>query len=133
MGRGKHSVEDAINITVFKFDCAAAFTLTSNQCLVVPMLDRPLHGCRSTLRVTSFGLLRQLRGLQPLKPKRTLQLRPSFCQPRSSISDYSEKLPWTGFWRASRAPAPRIESVLRATLLVGSIYNRMPFLRITFV
>jgi hypothetical protein len=99
--------------------------------------SKMIRGCRQLpndmkatsnppLRGTSFGLIEQLLGPKPLKPKRTLRLWPGLFPPRSPIHVYLQKLVWGRFSSVSRASLVRIETVLFLTLSIASNYNRMP-------
>jgi hypothetical protein len=73
------------------------------------------------LRGTSFQLLGELRGHEPLKPKRTLRLRTSFFPPRSSRVVQFQNLVWRRFPSVSRASGLKSETVYEFTLAVASI------------
>jgi hypothetical protein len=81
------------------------------------------------LRPTSFGLIEQLRGGKPLKPKRTLRLQPGFSPPRSPRPVYFQKRVEGRFSAASRASPAGIEPFWRVAPLFLPNYSRLPPLR----
>jgi hypothetical protein len=106
---------------------------------LVSRLDKRLSGISSimtytgrltllntTLRPSSFGLIEQLQGAKPLKPKRTLRLQPSFFLPRSRLSVYFQKLIKGGFSVASRASPAGIKPVQRVAPSFVRNYSRLP-------